>query len=95
MEETRRGWYPQWWDHPEAVDRFHALYIQYLTAAADGALSSWWVDHWDRHSGPLFTQNGIFQQCVTDGHKPQNQRTRILPTEAPPEDWYPYPETEG
>lgn len=30
-------WFSQWWNHPEAVDRFRGLYEQWLEAQANGA----------------------------------------------------------
>lgn len=84
-----RTWCPQWWDHPEAVDRFSALHRQYVECLADGSLSSWWVDHWDRHAPQLFAREGVFEQCRATGHKMESERARLLPTEMPPADWQP------
>lgn len=83
------AWCPQWWDHPEAVDRFSALHRQYVECLAEGSLSSWWVDHWDRHAPQLFARDGIFEQCRAAGHKTNSERTRLLSTEMPPADWEP------
>ena len=82
-----RAWCSQWWDHPEAVDRFSALHRQYVECLAEGNLSSWWVDHWDRHAPQLFAREGIFEQCRSTGH--QSERRQLLPTEMPPADWEP------
>lgn len=87
--DANMHWCTQWWDHPEAVDRLRALHIHQLTAMPTtedpgGFLSSWWVDHWDRHAAVLFSKNGPFGQC-RDGH----QRKLALEVEAPPEEWQP------
>jgi hypothetical protein len=47
-------WCVQWWNHPEAVDRLRGLYEQWLEAQANGGMSSWWIDHFDRHATVLF-----------------------------------------
>ena len=80
---TLRSW---WWDHPEAVDRLRALHLQQLVAMPTkddpaGSLSSWWVDHWDRHAVVLFGRTGPFGQC-RDGHV----RREPLELDTPPED---------
>ncbi|WP_084442924.1 DUF4913 domain-containing protein [Arthrobacter sp. CAL618] len=78
-------WCSQWWNHPEAVDRFRALYEQWLEAQASGGMSSWWIDHFDRHATVLFTKRGPFGECGTT-HAEKTAR-RILATEQPPPDW--------
>lgn len=84
-------WCPQWWEHPEAVDRFHALWVAHMAAEAEGELSGWWVNHWDRHVAFLFSREGVFSQCAGDKHKPFSERRR-LSNHTPPDGWLPYPE---
>ncbi|MBG6226601.1 hypothetical protein IWX63_003200 [Arthrobacter sp. CAN_A2] len=78
-------WCSQWWRHPEAVDRFRALYEQWLGAQAEGGMSSWWIDHYDRHASVLFTKRGPFGECGTK-HMEKTAR-RILTTDHPPPSW--------
>jgi hypothetical protein len=78
-------WCSQWWNHSEAVDRLRALYERWLEAQADGAMSSWWVDHFDSHATILFAKRGPFGECGTL-HTEKTSR-RILATERPPEGW--------
>lgn len=66
---TESAWCPSWQEHPEAVWRFTALYDEFTVATADGTLSSWWVNHFDRHAPVLFGTSGIFQACE-NGHNP-------------------------
>lgn len=65
---------PEWWNHPEAVARFRALYQEYLVAAEKGGISDWWVHHWDLHARALFDpQTGVFRDCSA-GHRPAESR---------------------
>ncbi|WGD37572.1 DUF4913 domain-containing protein [Lysinibacter sp. HNR] len=76
------AWCPQWYDHPEAVDRLHALWLMYLTDEAEGTLSSWWVNHWDRHHGVLFGRLGIFLRCGRhQKHEPTTEQKLPLRSE--------------
>ena len=78
-------WCSQWWNHAEAVDRFRGLYEQWLEAQAKGGMSSWWVDHFDRHATVLFAKRGLFGGCGTT-HKGKTAR-RVLATVQPPLGW--------
>lgn len=78
-------WCPQWWEHTEAVDRFRALFERWLDAQANDGMSSWWVDHYDRHAPILFAKTGPFGDCA-DGHEPKAKR-RMLACEMPDPDW--------
>ncbi|WP_247827433.1 DUF4913 domain-containing protein [Arthrobacter antioxidans] len=80
-----RYWFSRWWKHAEAVDRFRALHEQWLEAQADGGMSSWWIDHHDRHATVLVAQRGRFGECGTT-HMKKTAR-RILATEQPPVGW--------
>lgn len=59
-------WCPSWQEHPEAVWRFTALHSEFVVATQDGTLSSWWVNHFDRHTPALFGPTGIFQACENE-----------------------------
>lgn len=78
-------WCSQWWNHPEAVDRLKALYEHWLDTQASGGMSSWWVDHFDRHAVILFSKRGPFGECGTK-HVGKGVR-RVLATEQPPANW--------
>ena len=64
-ERSESAWCPQWQEHPEAVWRFTALHREFEIAYQDDTVSSWWVNHFDRHAPALFGKNGIFQTCKT------------------------------
>ena len=78
-------WCSQWWNHPEAVDRLRALHERWLEAQADGAMSNWWVGHFDSHASILFAKRGPFGECGTT-HVAKTSR-RILTAEQPPSGW--------
>ena len=84
MDQAMR-WCPQWWAHTEAVDRFKALYEEWIVSQANGGMSSWWVNHFDRHAAVLFTKSGPFGDCGTS-HVEKGFR-RTLACEHPPADW--------
>jgi hypothetical protein len=78
-------WWSQWWAHPEAVDRLRGLYEHWLDARTNGGMSSWWMDHFDRHATVLFAERGPFGECGT-AHVARTA-LRILATEHPPHGW--------
>lgn len=78
-------WCFQWWNHSEAVDRLRALYEQLLEAQVNGGMSSWWIDHFDRHTTVLSAKRGLFGECGTT-HMDKTSR-RILVLEQPPFGW--------
>lgn len=90
-EENLRYWCPQWWAHPEAVNRLNALHAAYQQAVSDELLSSWWTHQWDSHSRILFGPTGPFEACRY-GHnfheKAETYKPRLR-TEDPPPYWTP------
>lgn len=68
-EKSESVWCPQWQEHPEAVWRFTALREEFLIAMSEGEMSSWWVNHFDRHAPMLFGKAGIFESCRSS-HSP-------------------------
>lgn len=78
-------WCARWWNHPEAVDRFRGLYEQWLEAQTNGGMSSWWIDHFDRHATVLFSKRGPFGECGTT-HVARTAR-RVLAVEQPTPGW--------
>ena len=89
-------WCTQWWLHPEVVARFKALWQASMQAEASvmdgdaGAVSSWWINHWDRHAAVIFDKgHGPFRDCDPDqGHLYRRKDTtaRIAPASMPPDD---------
>ena len=89
-------WCTQWWLHPEVVARFKALWQASMQADASvmdgdaGAVSSWWINHWDRHAATIFDKgNGPFRDCDPDqGHLYRRKDTtaRIVPAPMPPDE---------
>lgn len=65
-------WCPSWAEHPEAVWRFTALHQAFVLAHVEADLSSWWVNHFDRHALALFGPSGIFEACKS-GHESDRQ----------------------
>ncbi|MDQ0540781.1 hypothetical protein QF011_003359 [Curtobacterium flaccumfaciens] len=87
-------WCPEWWKHPEVVQRLYVSWRGYLKAAklqaeGDGlAKSAWWVQHWDHHARIIFDeQYGPFRACNSAGHLVDNKGERLtVRVQAPPED---------
>ena len=89
-------WCTQWWLHPEVVARFKALWQASMQAEASvmdgdaGAVSSWWINHWDRHAAVIFDKgNGPFRDCDPDqGHlyRRKDTNSQIVPASMPPDD---------
>lgn len=99
IEYPGRGiaWCSQWWEHPEALARIRAMWQAYLAAEVSmgqgemGAMSSWWIHHWDRHTPILFDKNGPFRYCESPGRHlalldGDNTTTLILDVETPRDD---------
>lgn len=87
--KNERYWCPQWWDHPEAVNRLSALHAAYIQAVADNTMSSWWVQHWDSHTRVLFSQHGPFENCQSRHtfYERSDQYNPRLQTISPPANW--------
>jgi hypothetical protein len=89
--KNERYWCPQWWAHPEAVNRFNALHAAYGQAVADDTVSAWWIQHWDSHARVLFSQHGPFENCQnrhTFFDRAEAYAPRLL-TVSPPLGWSP------
>jgi hypothetical protein len=90
-------WCPEWWLHPEVNARLWALFLAHqevVTSESLGALSDWWLRHWDAHRAVLFNPTtGPFKDCsTTKGHLTQRTRnTSIIAIDAvlPPDEWQP------
>ena len=95
-EKNTAAWCPEWWKHPEAVERLWASFeareqAKINSAERADALSDWWLTHWDRHAAILFDANaGPFRKCDrnlghlhdSDGSAPQR-----VPYYPPPAEW--------
>jgi hypothetical protein len=87
-------WCPEWWKHPEVVQRLNVAWRAYvkatkLQAEGDGmAKSAWWVQHWDHHARIIFDeQHGPFRACNATGHLADNKGSPLtLVPETPPDD---------
>jgi hypothetical protein len=87
------AWCPEWWKHPEVVQRLYIAWKAYQQAIErmsedKGAKSAWWVQHWDHHARVLFDkERGPFRACNQAGHLADND-DRPLPivVELPPDD---------
>lgn len=66
-----RTWCARWTEHPEAAARLMTLWQSWQIAAdADGwMMSTWWVDHVDRHLTVLLDKEaGPFYGCTPNHH---------------------------
>lgn len=95
-DKSTAAWCPEWWQHPEAVERLWACFEAREQARQDAAahmdaLSDWWLTHWDRHAAILFdAKAGPFRKCDRNlGHLHESDRTaeQRVPYYAPPRDW--------
>ncbi|MFE7576303.1 DUF4913 domain-containing protein [Streptomyces sp. NPDC057521] len=80
---TTRPWCEQWYEHPEAVARLHALWLawQQLTDTEAGSTgpSTWHRDHLDQALVHLRAPDGPFAACTTSPSRPSH---RVLATPA-------------
>jgi len=88
-------WCAEWWLHTEVVARFTALWHASMQAEASvqdgdaGAVSSWWINHWDRHAAVIFDKStGPFRDCdPADGHlsRRRDKNAAVVPLAIPPD----------
>lgn len=81
---TTRPWCEQWYEHPEAVARLHALWLAWqqhtdVEAGLSGP-STWHRDHLDQTLVHLRAPDGPFAACTTSPARPTH---RVLATPAP------------
>ncbi|MEQ4568505.1 DUF4913 domain-containing protein [Paenarthrobacter sp. CAP02] len=65
-------WCRQWWNHESVMMRLTALWQAYEVAYAEGggAVSTWMLDHADRHFDRIMAEGGPLSECRSDhGHK--------------------------
>jgi len=64
-------WCRQWWNHESVMMRLTALWQAYEVAYAEGggAVSTWMLDHADRHFDRIMAEGGPLSECRADhGH---------------------------
>lgn len=64
-------WCKQWWNHESVMMRMTALWQAYEVAYAEGggAVSTWMLDHADRHFDRIMAEGGPLSECRSDhGH---------------------------
>ncbi|WIB69137.1 DUF4913 domain-containing protein (plasmid) [Curtobacterium sp. MCBD17_035] len=95
-DRNTAAWCPEWWKHPEAVERLWASFEARQQARIDAAeradaLSDWWLTHWDRHAAILFdAKAGPFRRCdrnLGHLHDSNGQEEQRVAYYAPPEGW--------
>jgi hypothetical protein len=95
-DKSTAAWCPEWWKHPEAVERLWACFEAREQARQDAAihmdaLSDWWLMHWDRHAATLFdAKAGPFRKCdrnLGHLHDTKGHAEQRVPYYAPPTDW--------
>lgn len=61
-------WCAQWWLHKSVVARLVAAWYAWedAYAAGGGAMSSWILEHGDRHFERIMADGGPFEKCKTD-----------------------------
>ncbi|KNH15980.1 hypothetical protein ACU18_15355 [Arthrobacter sp. ZBG10] len=80
---TAIRWCRQWWNHESVMMRLTALWQAYEVAYAEGggAMSTWMLDHADRHFDRIMTEGGPLSECRSNH---DHQMTRY-PTDPLPE----------
>ncbi|MFQ6197747.1 DUF4913 domain-containing protein [Streptomyces sp. NPDC000405] len=83
-------WCQQWYEHPQAVARLHALWLawQELTTPETGGYtgpSSWHRDHLDPCIANLRSPSGPFAACMTNPDRPQHTVLQQPSTTLPPD----------
>ena len=95
-DKSTAAWCPEWWKHPEAVERLWASFEAREQARQDAAahmdaLSDWWLMHWDRHAAILFdAKAGPFRKCdriLGHLHDSDGVEEQRVPYYTPPEGW--------
>lgn len=61
-------WCKQWWNHESVMMRLTALWQAYEVAYAEGggAVSTWMLDHADRHFDRIMAEGGPLSECRSD-----------------------------
>ena len=70
---NNRRWCARWWEHPEVMTRVRVLCLSHRWVGTHGTpldMSTWMLDHLDRHVDALQSSNGPFASCSPDRHSP-------------------------
>lgn len=89
----RFAWCPQWWRHPEAIDRLQATWRAWEAARVSpdpAAIANWWLLVLDPMLDRILDEDGgPFARCFNNGeHRPQHDP---LPCAPAPAGWWPQP----
>ncbi|MGW1666174.1 DUF4913 domain-containing protein [Streptomyces microflavus] len=81
-------WCAQWWEHPAAVARLHAVWLawQELTnpeTCGHSGPSVWHRDHLDPMLSQLRSASGPFAGCMTNPDRRQHSVLPVPPVDAP------------
>lgn len=74
------AWCPQWWEHPEAAVRLHALWRGFEAArCGEGSeFSSWIIYHLDVHLPAIRNAvTGPFKGCKNEEHRAEHNDTAV------------------
>ncbi len=79
-EKPLTSWCDQWWLHRSVVARMVASWYAWedAYAAGGGAMSSWILEHADRHYDRVMSEDGPFRKCKS-GHTDDLDEYRTLP----------------
>ena len=80
---TTTRWCSQWWNHESVMMRMIALWQGYEAAYNEGggAVSTWILDHADRHFDRIMDPKGPLSKCTTN----HTEGMTRYPTESVPE----------
>lgn len=79
-EKPMTSWCDQWWLHKSVVGRMVAAWYAWedAFAAGGGAMSSWILEHADRHYDRVMAEDGPFRKCKS-GHTDDLDEYRTTP----------------
>lgn len=83
---SRQPWCAQWWDHPEARARLHALWLAWQehtdeTVGGHSGPSLWHRDHLHPAMAELRSHDGPLNACMIDPANPRHRGNRPTPVD--------------
>ena len=82
-------WCPQWWKHPEALNRLTFIWMTWEQARRDPpTLSTWWREHADYHMSILMSDRGPMRYCKNGKHEEERYAREALKIEPYPADLF-------
>jgi hypothetical protein len=93
-DTTDAVWCPEWWKHTEAVARLEVVWRawEHFRRNDRTGLSTWFLDHADKHMAKLLDPSGPFKYCsVRHGHR---EMLAPLPLTSPPAGMFAAPSVE-